>query len=104
MHRLMASPRVADGNPTEIVAEFEREMHVFNGRRSKLGAASIGVDGTIALAGLSAGWGLLAVVLTVATKHLLSRSVLTDEQVASLLRSTKEAAYLARIDAAVANR
>lgn len=103
MHRLMQSPRLEGNDLQQTVADFQREMHEFNGRRKRLSATSVGVDGTIALAGLSAGWGLLAVAVTVIAKHLITKSVLTDEQLARVLGSPKEAAYLARIDAAIKN-
>jgi hypothetical protein len=103
MHQLIHSPRVAGVGIAEIVAEFEKEMHTLNGRRKALGAGSIAVDAAVALAGLSPGAGLIAVAVTLVSKKLVEKLVLTDEQMARLLGPSKEAAYLARIDASLKN-
>lgn len=80
-------------------------MHHFLGRSSKVGKASdFAVNGGLALAGLSPGWGFFSVAVGVVTKFLMGRSVVTDEQLAKLVGATKEGAYLARIDATISNR
>nr|HEX4316233.1 hypothetical protein [Kofleriaceae bacterium] len=101
MRKLMNSPRLKDADVSQTVADFERELHDFNGRRKKLGRVNLGVDGALALASLSSGWGLVAVAAGAIVKQLIARSVLSDEQVATLLRMPREAAYLARIEAAI---
>jgi hypothetical protein len=98
MHKLMRSPRLDGVDVDTVVHDFEREMHDFNGRRRMLDKASYGIDAIVALASLSSGWGLLTVAAAVMVKHLLARSVLTDEKAARLVGSPKEAAYLARIN------
>lgn len=85
MQLLMQSPRVNESDVDAVVRGFERDMHVYNGRRTTLNRMSVVVDGVFALAALSRGWGLLQAAGLVIAKYLVGRSVLADEQAASVI-------------------
>lgn len=104
MHKLIQSPQLVGQSVSDVVATWGRELHAFNGKRRRAAAVSGGaVSVALTIADLSVGWGLFSIVAGYLSSLLIERSVVPDEQLAKMLRTTNEAAYLARINAAIQN-
>jgi hypothetical protein len=105
MRKLIQSPRLIGRPVAEVVEEWAREVHEFNGRQKRTGtAAGLIVGLGMTLADLSVGWGLFSTVSGFVAKKLIEKSILPDELRAKLLGQTNEAAYLARITNAIQNK
>jgi hypothetical protein len=104
MHNLVQSPQLVGQPVADVVAAWGRELHAFNGKRRRAAALGGGaVSVALTVADLSVGWGLFSIVAGYVSSLLIEKSVVPDEQLAKMLRTTKEAAYLARINAAIQN-
>jgi hypothetical protein len=104
MRKLMQSPRLIGRPVAEVVDEWTREVHEFNGRQKRAGPAAVVVGVGMTLLDLSVGWGLFSTVSGFLAKKLIDKSILSDELRAKLLGQTNEAAYLARITNAIQNK
>lgn len=105
MWKLTQSPRLVGRPVADVVEEWAREVHEFNGRQKRTGSvvgAAVGIGMT--LIDLSVGWGLFSTVSGFLTKRLIEKSILPDEMRARLLGQTNEAAYMARIINAIQNK
>lgn len=105
MRKLTQSPRLVGRPVADVVQEWAREVHEFNGRQGRTGSVAgavvaIGMN----LIDLSVGWGLFSTVSGLLTKKLIDKSILPDEMRAKLLGQTNEAAYMVRIMNAMQNR
>lgn len=105
MRKLTQSPRLVGRPVADVVEEWAREVHEFNGRQKRTGSvagAAVGIGMT--LIDLSVGWGLFSTVSGFLTKKLIEKSIFPDEMRAKLLGQTNEAAYMARIMSAIQNK